>query len=245
MHPDLATLIISEAELERLTGIDVGEVFIGGIFGGVYRPAVFRSPIRFAWLCLIEILVALLLSVVAIPVALLLTRNAAKTVQDAAAIAHFMAIWLGFTGLGMLAWNLYMRWLAPRFRRLMSLLDAVDQHHAIVQAVHLLDQLVKSSSVESSAFAQQDAARRDRQVALDSLQLTRASLVSGLQTERILREHRGFLARQTEVMELIETNLATLRTLEVNHQATEYGQVLHDALQIGMIIHREMHQHLP
>ncbi len=247
MQPDLASLIISEAELERLTGVDVGEVFIGGIFGGVYRPVVFRSPLRFGWFCLIEILMALLLSVVAIPVALLLTRNAAKTVQDAAAIAHFVGIWLGFTGLGLLVWNLYMRWIAPRFRRLMSLLDAVDQHHAIVQAVHLLDQLVESRSLESrslesSTFAQQEAARRDRHLALDSLQLTRASLVSGLQTERILREHRGFLARQSEVMELIETNLATLRTLEVNHQATEYSQVLHDALQIGLSVHREMQQ---
>jgi hypothetical protein len=242
MQPDLATLLISEAELERLTGVDVGDVFVGGIFGGVYRPVVFRSPTRFAWFCLIEILMALLLSVVAIPVALLLTRNAAKTVQDAAAIAQFIGIWLGCTGLGMLAWNLYMRWIAPRFRRLMALLDAVDQHHAIVQAVHLLDQLVASRVVESAAFPQHDAARRDRHLALDSLHLTRASLVSGLQTERILREHRGFLARQSEVMELIETNLATLRTLEVNHQATEYGQMLHDALQVGLLVHREMHQ---
>jgi hypothetical protein len=239
MQPDLATLMIPEAELERLTGVEVGDVFIGGVFGGVYRPSVFRRPARCAWFCLTEILVALLFSVLAIPVALLLTRNAAGVGQDAAAIAHFLGIWLGTTGLALLAWNLYMRRIAPRFRTLMSLLDAVDQHHAVVQAVHLLDQLL-----ESTAFANRDAANRarDRQIALDSLQLTRTSLVSGLQTERILRQHRGLLARQTEVMELIETNLATLRTLEVNHQATEYGQVLHEALQIAVIIHREMHE---
>jgi hypothetical protein len=233
MRPDLATLMIPEAELEHLTGVEVGELFIGGVFGGVYRSSVFRSPERCLRFCLTEIVGALVLSVAAIPVALLLTRNAAG--QDPAAISHVLALWLGTTGLAVLAWNLYMRRLAPRFRTLMPLLDAVDRHHAIVQAVHLLDQLGHSTAL----------ANRDRQAALDCLQITRTSLISGLQTERILREHRGFLARQPEVISLIETNLATLRTLEVNHQATEYSHVLQDALQIGLIVHREMHQHAP
>ncbi len=232
MQPDLATLIIPDAELERLTGVEVGDLFIGGVFGGVYRPSVFRNSERLIRFCLTEIVGALVLSVVSIPVALLLTRHAG---QDPAAIARFLALWLGTTGLAVIAWNLYMRHITPRFRTLMPLLDAVDRHHAILHAVHVLDQLGNGATLATG----------DRQAALACLQLTRASLVSGLQTERILREHRGFLARQPEVLALIETNLATLRTLEVNHQATQYSQVLQDALQIGLIVHREMHQPAP
>jgi hypothetical protein len=38
----------------------------------------------------------------------------------------------------------------------------------------------------------------------------------------------------------IETNLATLQSLSVNHQAESYAQLLNEALEIGLTVHREM-----
>ncbi|WP_421656798.1 hypothetical protein [Leptothermofonsia sp. ETS-13] len=38
----------------------------------------------------------------------------------------------------------------------------------------------------------------------------------------------------------IENNLIALKTLEVNHQASEYAELLSEALQIGVSVHQEM-----
>ncbi len=237
MHPDLAALRILDAELEQLTGVDVGELFVGSVLGGVYRPSVFRDRQRRLFFGLTQVVVFLLFGVLAIPVGLLLTRNATQATAGTA--APFVWICVGIASLFMVSWHLYMRRLLTRFKTLMPLLDEVDRHHAVIQAVNLLDQLNDHVALPP------DHPIRDRQNALEALQLTRTSLISGLQTERMLREHRGLLARQTEVMALIETNLANLRTLEVNHQATEYGRLLTEALHIGVAVYREIQQQPP
>lgn len=44
MRSDLSDLKISDRELERLTGCDVGDIFIGGVFGGTYRISALKTP---------------------------------------------------------------------------------------------------------------------------------------------------------------------------------------------------------
>lgn len=59
-------------------------------------------------------------------------------------------------------------------------------------------------------------------------------------TEKILRHNRRQVARRQDLLGAIETNLATLSVLEVNHQATEYGQLLREALEIGLSVRQEV-----
>jgi hypothetical protein len=48
------------------------------------------------------------------------------------------------------------------------------------------------------------------------------------------------LERRQELFGTIETNLATLQSLQVNHQASEYRQFLQEALDIRLAVQREL-----
>ena len=119
-----------------------------------------------------------------------------------------------------------------QFRTLLHLLDEVDKYNEVVEAVNILDKL------EAVGNLQVKSLNRDK--ILEALNVTRDSLVCGLMTEKILRGRRGLLSRNYDLFNNIENNLTTLRTLEVNNQANEYGQLLNNALQIGMSVRKEM-----
>jgi hypothetical protein len=82
----------------------------------------------------------------------------------------------------------------------------------------------------------------DREEVLRALTATRESLINALLTEKILRKHQRLMTRRQELFTNIETNLATLQTLQVDSQANEYGQLLNEALQIGLSIRSELEQ---
>ena len=231
MKPDLEDLKIAESELERLSGLDVGEVFVGGVFGGVCRPSIVRSARRLGLFLLTEILVAGLVFVFTIPLGLFVT-NHPNAITDAPTIAQFLQITLGSTLAVVLSWNLYLKVAAKRFKRFMGLLDEVDRHNEVIQAVDLLDRL------EAVRHSQVNLIDRDQ--VISALALTRENLVCALMTEKILREGRGLLSRRQDLVSHIEGNLATLRVLELNQQASEYGHLLNEAVQIGMSVRREV-----
>lgn len=231
MKPELEDLRISEIELERLSGLDVGKVFVGGVFGGVYRPSIVRSPKRLGFFLLTEVLVTALTFVFTIPLGLFVTQNHAPG-NDWITIVQFIQITLGTTFGVVLSWNLYMKIAVKRLQTFMGLLDEVDDYNEVIYAVDLLDRLeaVKHSQVNLI----------DREQVLSALRLTRENLVCALMTEKILREGRGLLSRHQDLMSHIEGNFATLRVLELNQQASEYGQLLNEAVQIGLSVRREI-----
>ncbi|HEY9908599.1 MAG TPA: hypothetical protein V6D18_13450 [Thermosynechococcaceae cyanobacterium] len=231
MKPELEDLRISEAELERLSGLDVGEVFVGSVFGGVCRPSIVRSSRRLSLFLLTEVLVTALTFVFTIPIGLFVTNNRG-TVNDWVTIAQFLQITLGITLGVVVAWNLHMKVTAKRFRTFMGLLDEVDGHNEVIQAVDLLDRVGAVKHCQVSLV--------DREQVLSALALTRENLVCALMTEKILREGRGLLSRRQDLVAHIEGNLTTLRGLELNQQASEYGQLLNEAVQIGISVRREV-----
>ncbi len=242
MQPDLADLKITERELERLTGCDVGSIFIGGVFGGVYRSSALRDPKRLLAFCLTEIVVFLLALVFSLPIGLSTLRNTTESVNQASSMGAFLLVTVSIAGLVMIAWNLYMAVKGKRFRSLMPLLDEIDRYHDVLDAIALLEQL-ESVAMTSPGTANPGIVNfgiEERVAVLEALRITRDSLVAGLVTEKILRDHRGLLARRHELLATIETNLATLQTLEVTHQADEYGHFLNQALQIGISVHQEV-----
>lgn len=232
MPSNLEDLRITARELERLTGWDVGEIFIGGVLGGVYRPTALRNPRQLAAFCITEAVVFLLTVAFTLPVSLAILRHSATGISQFSSIVEFAGLSLALALLGMLGWNAYMGVAGKRLRSLMQLLDEIDRYHEVLAAIAVLDQLeaVGNSQVRLS----------DQPEVLEALHLTRDSLIAGLITERILRQNRGLLARRHALLSSIETNLAALQSLEVKHQAREYAQVLHQALEIGMTVHQEM-----
>ena len=114
----------------------------------------------------------------------------------------------------------------------MQLLDEVDKYNEVIQAINVFDKLEVVGNLRSDLV--------NRNEVVGALSVTRDSLVCGLMTEKIIRENRGLLARRYDLFDNIKSNLTTLRTLEVNNQANEYGEFLNDALQIGINVHKEM-----
>jgi len=111
-------------------------------------------------------------------------------------------------------------------------MEEVKKYNDTVKAVEILDQFSKTESLEDKLV--------NRAEVIQALQITRNSLVSAFQTERIIREHQDFIDRRYELFAHLENNLTTLMTFNVNNQANEYGQLLNEALQIGMSVHREI-----
>lgn len=235
MNDDLNVLKITAEEIERLIGIDVNENFIGGTIGGVYRAGTLKNPKRLLSLIVTEILVAALIFVFSIPIGLFFTQSA-QGIADAGSMLRFLQITGGTTVAIVLAWNVYMQCSIPRFKSLMHLLDEVDRFNDVLHAVSTLDSLEELSRDDRETV--QNA--NQRASVLEALRMTRDSLVSGLLTEKILRENRGLLARRQDLLTNIETNLSALKTLEVNQQATEYATLLSEALQIGVSVHQEV-----
>lgn len=231
MHSDLETLKITERELESLTGLDVDQTFVGGALSGVYRPLVFRSRKGRLAVLITELIVASLVFALMVPVGLFLVHGNSSGIQAAGAIARFVLVTFSLVCLVMVARYGYMRLIRKRLKSLMHLLDEVDRYNDMTQAVTISEQL---------AIAQSEAQLTNRQEVLEALALARNSLVCGLAGERILRENRGLLTRQRELLVSIESNLVALQALETTRQASDYRQLLDEALQIGVSVHQEL-----
>jgi hypothetical protein len=227
MQSDLANLRITAKELEHLTGMDISDTFMGR----VYRPSVFQQRDRLLSFLLTELLTFGLILIFCLPISLVVARGSGQSGNA----AGFLVMALGLSVAIAVGWNVYMWQRNKRLKVLAHLLDEVDKHNEIVQAVHIIDQLgmIKTSTVELI----------DRDEVMEALSVTRESLTCGLMTEKILRTHRQFIARRYELFNSIETNLARLQHLQVNSQANEYGQLLNEALRIGRSVHREMERY--
>ncbi len=114
-------------------------------------------------------------------------------------------------------------------KTLVSLFDDVDRYNDVIKAIDINDQLEAAGNPEVSLT--------DREKVIAALELTREDLVRALRTERILRAHRSFIARNPE---LFANNLMALTALQVSDRASEHGKLLNEALQIAVSAQAEM-----
>lgn len=222
MQPDLQELEISPGELRHLSGVDPTEVF---------RPSILRNA-KDRWhflfqefllsLALMPIIVGLLHVFVILP---LLGSSLIATIATLiiVPIAVIAGRWFWLQSHSPVA--------------LCNLLDEVERYNAVIQAIHINDQLQATGSREMSASDCTKPTLRERQNVLEALKLTKEDLVRALRAERVLRENQSFLVGNPE---LLATNLRTLQTLQVHDQASEYGRLLNEALQIAVGVQEEM-----
>ena len=222
MESSLQALRITHDELDQLTGLDIGSVFMGGII----RPSVWRSRRQMLSLLITECLVLGTIFIVCLGLGLVLVRNRAGFEQ-------FGALLLGIAAaiaVGAVAWHVHQWRRSKTLITLARLLDECDRHNDIIQAVQVMAELEVVQGAESC----------DRAEVLTALKATRDSLISALMTENIMRRHHALMQRRQELFSTIETNLATLQVLQVSHQASEYRQFLQEALNIGLAVQQEM-----
>ncbi|GAB4142093.1 MAG: hypothetical protein Fur0046_18400 [Cyanobacteria bacterium J069] len=226
--PALTELRITEDELDRLTGLDISDTFMGR----AVRPSVWRSPQRFRSFLLSQVLTLGLFIIFCLPASLVIARNIPGFTGDAKDTGQFLMVSLGIS-LGLFAlWNGYIWHQGKGLTKLSHLLDQVDRHNEIIEAIAIMEEL---DSIRTNADS-----RVDRQEIFTALDATRSSLICALTTERIVRKHQKVIAKRAELAEAIALNLSTLETLHVNASANEYGQFLTEALNIGLAVQEEL-----
>ncbi|MEM9504759.1 MAG: hypothetical protein AAGA01_12470 [Cyanobacteria bacterium P01_E01_bin.43] len=226
MKSDLEDLIISQDQLEQLTELEVGKIFIGG----VVRPSALRSPGQLCSFLVAEFSILAVVFIVCLGLGLVIVRSWANFSN----LFGLIAVVIGVTIAVAIAWNGYQWQRYKALKTLSHLLDEVDRHNDIVQTIRVMDELrlAQSPAAASSML--------NRTEIIAALQATRDSLISALMTERILRCHQTVLQQGRDLMGSIETNLAALQALHVSNQATEYQQFLQEALEIGLAVQQEM-----
>ncbi|MEM1291773.1 MAG: hypothetical protein AAGH67_09890 [Cyanobacteria bacterium P01_H01_bin.162] len=226
MKSDLEDLIISQAQLEQLTELEVSKIFIGG----VVRPSALRSPGQLCSFLVAEFSLLAVVFIVCLGLGLVIVRSWASFSN----LFGLIAVVVGVTIAVAIAWNGYQWQRYKALKTLSHLLDEVDRHNDIVQTIRVMDELrlAQSPAAASSML--------NRAEIIAALQATRDSLISALMTERILRCHQTVLQQGRDLMGSIETNLAALQALHVSNQATEYQQFLQEALEIGLAVQQEM-----
>ncbi len=232
MQNDVATLEITPYELEKVCGREVNDLLIGGIVGGVLRSSALSNPTKCFSLFVMEVAMSGLLFVFTVPLSFAITRHI--NLQQESGERIFVGITIGIA-IGLIGlWNASMVLRSKPFKMLMRLLDEVDRFNELIRAVAVVD-LLDGVQPESRHF-------ENRLEIIHALSVTRDSLISGMMTERILRENRGLLSCHQDLLIHIETNLSALSVMAVTDEASDYSRILNEALQIGTVVQQEMMQ---
>ncbi|NJM74639.1 MAG: hypothetical protein HC852_01395 [Acaryochloridaceae cyanobacterium RU_4_10] len=221
---------LSVREIEQISGLEVSDRWVGGMLGGVYRFSQLQYPMEwFGWL-LFEGLTAAMLFVFTLPVGLGVAR-----VLPTLGETRVMLVSMGVSTLvGMVVWHSYRIRKGRSLQTFMHLLDEIDRYHKVLQAVVVLDRLatVRGPILESPER-------------FETLQITRDCLVTGLKTERIMREQGSFFAQLQDGFAHLDQSLALLKASEMQAQADEYAMILQQSLLIGKRVQEELYGLLP
>lgn len=228
MQTDIRNLQITEQDLERVTGREITHLFIGS----VYRISLSNNPKYLVPFLVSEAIALFLIAIFSLPISILLFQSLGKSIntrqeQIGFAVFLFLLVLILFAGWNLVAWIR-----AKNMSGLSHLLDEVDKYNQVIAAMDLCDRL--------KSVGNQSANLNPREDFLQALELTRDTLICGLTTEKILREHRRFLSSHRDLFNNIEQNLIALKSLEVQNQANQYSSLLSDALVIGMNVQSEM-----
>jgi hypothetical protein len=223
---NILQLMIPLREIEHLTELEVGEVFVSR----TYRISALKRPMPLLNFCAKQLLaVGLVWMVGMIPVGRWIEGNYGP-IDDHQ--QQFVAINSSIDLTVITGWNLYMWRRRKRIKTLLRLLDEVDQFNRIIQSVNVVQEL---------SVARGDMGSPDGEV-MRVLQLTRQSLLAGLQVDRLLRAYQDSHPIQRSLVQEIETNLADLQELRTHRELDDYGQLLHQACQIGTSVYQELQE---
>lgn len=232
MHPDIRNLQITEQDLERITGKEISLLSIGS----AYRITRFKNPRYLVPFLLSEAITLFLISIFSLPISILIFQYLGRPIDNRQAQVEFAIFVFTLTLILFTFWNLLAWTRSKKMACLSHLLDEVDKYNQVIAAIDICDRLKSASNQPVN----RDQHLEHREDILQALELTRDSLICGLTTEKILREHCNFVSSHRQLFDNIEQNLIALESLEVKNQADQYSSMLNDALVIGMNVQKEM-----
>jgi hypothetical protein len=220
MGEDWQGLRLSSREIEQWSGLEVGDRTVGGILLGIYRFSKLQHPLDWVVWALFELATAALLFVFTLPIGWAVVRIIPSN--------RVMLVSMGVSALGgMVTLYGYRRRKGRSIQMLIHLLDEIDRFHEVLEAIALVDQLAVAQGKASSAEH------------LETLQLTRDCLITGLKTERILREKRSWTMQDGAIH--LQQSLALLKTLDLQTQADEYAEILQQSVAIAERVQQELY----
>ncbi|CAN1208645.1 SMODS and SLOG-associating 2TM effector domain-containing protein [Tumidithrix helvetica PCC 7403] len=228
MQADIKHLQITEQDLERVTGKEISLL----LMGSAYKIFILKKPKLWVPFLLSEAITLFLISIFSLPISIMIFQAFHSSIENHQDRIGFAIFVFSLVLILFLSWNFFAWNRAKKMTCLYHLLDEVDKYNQVIFAVDICDRL-KSVGNQSSKLDR-------REDILQALELTRDSLICGLTTERILREHRHFLSDRHTLFSNIEQNSIALESLEVQNQADRYSSLLSDALVIGMNVQNEM-----
>jgi hypothetical protein len=232
VRDDLEGLEITQKQLQKLTNLPVkdelriivnpikrlGQIFIQKIKGSEGATVVFIgfSVFVFSYLIL-DVMLKVFATWVTIPSWILLII---LTLIGSGITQTILYFW----------WKKQIKFLKKNITPSLEILLAdVDRYNAVIKAIDINDQIEEAGNPGVTL--------KEREKVLDALKLTKNDLIRALKTERILRENKNFIIKNTD---LFANNLPTLSAMQVSEQATEHGRLLNEALEIALDVQLEM-----
>lgn len=105
----------------------------------------------------------------------------------------------------------------------------VQKYNKVIRGIGINDELISVGTVLSSP--------KDRKKVVKALKLVRQDLVRALQTERILRENKDFIALNPS---MFDNNLSTVESLRIGNEAVEWSKLFNQAIEVAVEVNREM-----
>ena len=231
MQADLENLQMTKEELETLVDLDTSTA----LAIDAYRGFILKNPKRMLSVLLTELFIFMLVLIFVMPVSLILLRNAGSLPVNTDGITRLLIMISSISLLGILIWNVYFWQQVKQVKSLARLMDKVDKYTRVIQAIALIDELESAS--RSPSRCNNLSTRKE---VIQALSITKETLSSALQAERLMRKHRKFLSNHYELFANLEENLTSLMSFSLSARVDEYSRLLNESLQIGISVHKEL-----
>ncbi|MGQ4646613.1 hypothetical protein [Lyngbya aestuarii] len=231
MPSKLRDLPITAEELEAL--VDLNLITTLAIDG--YRAFILKDIKYLLSALLTEFFIFGLSLIFVLPVSLVILRSSGNLPEDAASMTYLLATLIGISCLGTVIVNIYLWKQFNQIKPLVKLLEKLEQYNGVIKALSLIEKL-GSANPSSNQFNHCDNFAE----LIKALGATKASILSALQVENLLRKHQGLLEKRYELFSSLEDNLTTLMTFDLNNQTSDYRQLMNEALEIGISVQKEV-----
>jgi hypothetical protein len=231
MQADLENLLLTTEELENLVDLDTSTA----LAIDAYRGFILKNPKQMLSVLLTELFIFILVLIFVMPVSLIVLRNVGALPGNTDGVTKLLTLILSISLLGVLIWNVCFWQQVKQVKSLARLMDKVDKYNHVIQAIALIDELESASRSPSRCNS-----LSTRKEVIQALSITKETLSSALQAEKLMRKHRKFLSSHHELFANLENNFTNLISFDLSHQVNEYTHLVNESLQIGLSVHKEL-----
>ncbi|NET83743.1 MAG: hypothetical protein F6J94_18005 [Moorea sp. SIO1F2] len=231
MSSNLGNLEITSEDIRNLVDLNFAKL----VAIDFCRGFIFKKPKNMLSILLTEIFILGLSLILFLPPILIFMKNSGNLPEDQAGITGLFTILVGLFVSGIVIGNVYLYKQGKRIKSLVRLMDQVDNYNGVIKAIDLAERI---EAIEGSIteFKHSESRRK----VIESLAITKQSLVNALQVENLIRSHNNLIDSRQVVLSNLDDNLATLMAFELSDETGEYGRLLNQSLQIGMSVHKEV-----